>query len=261
MSSYEGRDERAGRLDQETASTAVVERARDETAPEAPPLERGINLGVDERENARAHRVHDESRERVSDEELVAESSRIVGYPKLVSRHLLQRNPDAACGHPQEPRRVSGVSRRLFKDDAFDFNAKIVLGGVYRGAGDVGEALSTIDRIHDGDSESWHWEWLKSGERVLAVAEECEATGHLVSAREGYLRASAYLYTSTRSLDGTRIRRASSRCGGRIAERGIDSASSATRRSSGSRFPMRGRSSSATSFAPLVRTSRCRPSF
>jgi len=96
------------------------------------------------------------------------------------------------------------VTRRLFKDDAFDFNAKIVLGGTYHRAADAGEVLATLERIHDGDAESWYWEWLKTGERLLEIAKSCEADGHLVSASDVYLRASAYVYAATVSLDGTK---------------------------------------------------------
>ncbi len=96
------------------------------------------------------------------------------------------------------------MARRLFKDDAFDYDTRTVLGGVYHRAADVGEVLATVERIRDGDAESWYWEWLKSGERLLAIAEQCEAGGHLVSARDAYLRACAYLYAATSSLDRTK---------------------------------------------------------
>ncbi len=93
--------------------------------------------------------------------------------------------------------------RRFFKDEQFDFDLQLVLGGVYYQAADVGEVLSTASRIEDGDAESWFGEWRATGERVLRTAGDCEAAGHLVSAREAYLRAAAYVFAATASLEGT----------------------------------------------------------
>jgi dipeptidyl aminopeptidase/acylaminoacyl peptidase len=61
----------------------------------------------------------------------------------------------------------------------------------YKGA-DIGECLSTAYRIKEGDFESWYTEWLKTAKRVHKYAESCLATGHKISAREAYLRASNY---------------------------------------------------------------------
>lgn len=96
------------------------------------------------------------------------------------------------------------MKKRFFRDDAFEFEFQLALGACYYRAGDVGEVLSTGLRIEDGDAESWFREWQATGERVLAIAEGCEAAGHLVSAREAYLRASAYIYAATTSLDATK---------------------------------------------------------
>lgn len=97
--------------------------------------------------------------------------------------------------------RLLGI--RWFKNEQFDFEARLALGAVARGLGDVGEVISTVDRIKDGDYESWHVEWAATGRRLRGIAEECERGGHLVSAREAYLRACSYLFVSTSSLDGT----------------------------------------------------------
>ena len=40
--------------------------------------------------------------------------------------------------------------RPFFKDNDFNFLTEIALGSVYRQAADVGEVLTTVDRIHDG---------------------------------------------------------------------------------------------------------------
>jgi hypothetical protein len=43
----------------------------------------------------------------------------------------------------------------FFQDDDFDFATRNVLGGVFRRAADVGEVLTTVERIHDGTARSW----------------------------------------------------------------------------------------------------------
>jgi len=92
---------------------------------------------------------------------------------------------------------------RFFKNAQFDFELRFALGSVYYGGGDVGEILSTAERIKDGDFESWFTEFEATGKRVRAIADEAAARGHDVSAREAYLRASCYLFLSTSALDGT----------------------------------------------------------
>jgi alpha-beta hydrolase superfamily lysophospholipase len=77
------------------------------------------------------------------------------------------------------------------------------LGAVYHRLGDAGETLATVDRIKDGDYESWFREWLATGRRVRRIAEETAAAGRRVSAREAYLRASSYLFAATSTVDGT----------------------------------------------------------
>jgi len=92
---------------------------------------------------------------------------------------------------------------RWFKNEQFDFETCLALGAVYHGLGDIGETLATVERIKDGDYESWFREFLESGRRVRRIADDAAAAGHRVSAREAYLRASSYLFAATSSLDGT----------------------------------------------------------
>lgn len=74
---------------------------------------------------------------------------------------------------------------------------------MYHRLGDAGETLATVERIKDGDYESWFREFLATGRRVRDIADEAAAAGHRVSAREAYLRASSYLFAATGALDGT----------------------------------------------------------
>lgn len=92
---------------------------------------------------------------------------------------------------------------KFFHNEMFDFEVQIALGSVYYRAADVGEILSTIDRIKDGDYEGWFREWYATAERVHRIADECASANHRVSARAAYLRASGYYFMATRSLDGT----------------------------------------------------------
>jgi hypothetical protein len=47
----------------------------------------------------------------------------------------------------------------FFADADFDYEARIVLGAAASGLGDVGLVLATLDRIADGDPQSWFDAW------------------------------------------------------------------------------------------------------
>mgnify|MGYP000934277288 CR=1 FL=1 len=80
----------------------------------------------------------------------------------------------------------------IFKDDQFSFQVLRLLGGATSGASDIGEVISTANKILEGDFESWCTEWTKLAKRIHAFADECYSKGHLVSAKQAYLRASNY---------------------------------------------------------------------
>ncbi|WP_227377231.1 alpha/beta hydrolase [Haladaptatus halobius] len=83
-----------------------------------------------------------------------------------------------------------------------EWTQRALLYSVYGGA-DFGECLTTAERITDGDRESWYEEWVKTGDRVSAIADDSKRGGHAVSAREAYLRASNYYRTAYPFLYGT----------------------------------------------------------
>ena len=56
--------------------------------------------------------------------------------------------------------------RPFFKDSDFNFLTEIALGSVYRQAADVGEVLTTVDRIQDGKARSWVGEWTATADRL-----------------------------------------------------------------------------------------------
>jgi hypothetical protein len=93
--------------------------------------------------------------------------------------------------------------RPFFKDDDFNFLTEIALGSVYRQAADVGEVLTTVDRIHDGKAWSWVDEWTATADRLAREAGANAGAGRGLSAAGQYLRASFYYSVATYSADGT----------------------------------------------------------
>jgi hypothetical protein len=83
----------------------------------------------------------------------------------------------------------------IFKSN-FDYQlVRGMLAGAYGEGGAFGELYSTARRIVDRDINSWAVEWGRTAERIEAIAEHCLSGGHVVSAREAYLRASLYWRT------------------------------------------------------------------
>jgi pimeloyl-ACP methyl ester carboxylesterase len=84
----------------------------------------------------------------------------------------------------------------VFQDPTFSLQLLRAISQTYYKCADIGECLSTAYRIIEGDFESWHIEWLKTAKRVQSYADQSLASGHKISAREAYLRASNYYRTS-----------------------------------------------------------------
>jgi alpha-beta hydrolase superfamily lysophospholipase len=80
----------------------------------------------------------------------------------------------------------------VFQDQLFSFQLLRGLGHTIYGGADIGECLSTAYRITEGDFESWYTEWSRTADRVRTQADHSLAHGHIVSAREAFLRASNY---------------------------------------------------------------------
>jgi hypothetical protein len=93
--------------------------------------------------------------------------------------------------------------RPFFKNDDFNFLTEIALGSVYWQAADVGEVLTTVDRIHDGKPRSWVDEWTATADRLTQLAAANAAAGRARSAAGQYLRGSLYYSLATYSADGT----------------------------------------------------------
>jgi hypothetical protein len=91
--------------------------------------------------------------------------------------------------------------RPFFKNDDFNFLTEIALGSVYWQAADVGEVLSTVDRIRDGRASSWVDEWTAAADRLIQLAAAGAAVGRARSAAGQYLRGSLYYSLATYSAD------------------------------------------------------------
>src|SRR5580704_2260582 len=84
---------------------------------------------------------------------------------------------------------------QLFKSN-FDYQlVRTMIAGAYGEGGAIGELYSTARRIKDGDIESWTVAWTATAERIEWIASNCLKGGHIVSAREAFLRASIYWRT------------------------------------------------------------------
>jgi hypothetical protein len=93
--------------------------------------------------------------------------------------------------------------RAFFKDDDFNFLTEIALGAVYHRAADVGEVLSTIERIHNGKPRTWVDAWTATAERLEAEAGSAADAGHAATAAAQHLRVSMYWSLASCAADGT----------------------------------------------------------
>jgi hypothetical protein len=93
--------------------------------------------------------------------------------------------------------------RPFFKDEDFNFLTEIALGAAYHQAADVGEVLSTVERIRNGDAQSWVDEWAVTADRLTAEAAANADHGRPRSAARQFLRASMYYSLASSSADGT----------------------------------------------------------
>lgn len=81
-------------------------------------------------------------------------------------------------------------------DSQFEFEFQRTMGQVAYGAAEIGECVATAQRVTHGDVDSWHDAWSSTATWLYEVAVDAERRGLVVSAREGFLRASNYFRTS-----------------------------------------------------------------
>jgi pimeloyl-ACP methyl ester carboxylesterase len=83
-----------------------------------------------------------------------------------------------------------------FRDPEFDYQLLRAMGVADYGGSTVGECLAAAGMITDGDTGSWVSAFSALAARVEDRAHACRHAGHLVSARDHFLRASTYHRTA-----------------------------------------------------------------
>lgn len=85
------------------------------------------------------------------------------------------------------------IARPVFPGhDHFWFETLRVLGHTAYAGADIGEVLTVAGDVEAGNADSWHASWSSMADRIDSIAQESRRTGHTVSARDGFLRASSY---------------------------------------------------------------------
>jgi dienelactone hydrolase len=90
----------------------------------------------------------------------------------------------------------------FFANADFDYEARIVLGATASGIGDVGLVLATLDRITNGDSQSWFDAWTAVAVDLAARGDEALGRGHLHTASWALLAAAEYYAKALMFVDG-----------------------------------------------------------
>jgi dienelactone hydrolase len=91
---------------------------------------------------------------------------------------------------------------KFFTDPSFDFETRSLVGDIHYGAGDIGEMLTAVAKVVDGDANSWVAEWRSLAARIQAIGDASLKGGHKVSARNAYLRAAVYYAAANVFVDG-----------------------------------------------------------
>jgi dienelactone hydrolase len=90
----------------------------------------------------------------------------------------------------------------FFKNPDFDYEARIVLGAAAGGIGDVGLVLAALDRITDGDAQSWFDAWTGLAADLAARGDDALGRGHLRTASWALLAAAEYYAKALVFVDG-----------------------------------------------------------
>ncbi len=87
-----------------------------------------------------------------------------------------------------------------FADHEMDFAFQWILSAASNKGSEIGEAFYTAGKIKNGDAQSWQDEWKNMAGRVELRANRSLAAGHIVSARQQYMRAANYYRASIISM-------------------------------------------------------------
>jgi hypothetical protein len=131
----------------------------------------------------------------------------ILVIPLLLISVLTGCTPDSQQQDKDKPKSIEMPNpdeglQFIFMDEQYSFEALRAMSQSVVGGADIGECLSTIYRIKDGDDESWYREWLKTAQRVEKLAKGFLDKDDRMSAKECYTRASNYYRTAEFFLHG-----------------------------------------------------------
>jgi dienelactone hydrolase len=90
----------------------------------------------------------------------------------------------------------------IFKNDLHDEFGLWPAAYIPYGGADLGEIIAVAQAVGDGDDDAFHRAWMAAGDRLVTDAEEAVRAGRSASAREGFLRASAFYGTAYHPLYG-----------------------------------------------------------
>ena len=90
----------------------------------------------------------------------------------------------------------------FFANADFDYETRIALGAVPSGVGDVGLVLAILDRITDGDPQSWFDAWSAVAADLAVRGDEALGRGHLATASWAFVAASEYYAKALAFVDG-----------------------------------------------------------
>lgn len=93
----------------------------------------------------------------------------------------------------------------LFHDHLHDEFGTWPLAYIPYGGADFGEIAAVARQVGEGDDADFYRAWVEAGDRLVTEAETCAAAGHDDSARELFLRASAYYATAYHPLYGSPV--------------------------------------------------------
>jgi pimeloyl-ACP methyl ester carboxylesterase len=101
------------------------------------------------------------------------------------------------------PQPKLGKASHFFGDPDINYIFQVMLGGAYSRTADIGACLAIADQIIDGNRPSALRALLVAGDRLSALAETAARNGRQTSAREAYMQAANYLFSSTYFVNPT----------------------------------------------------------
>ena len=93
----------------------------------------------------------------------------------------------------------------LYKDELLDGFGAWAIAYIPYGGPDFGEIAAVAKAVGDGGADAFHETWVAAGDRSVERAEAARGAGHKASARELYLRASAFYAGSLHPLFGAPV--------------------------------------------------------